>query len=362
MQSLAAADRMGFDPRRWRPPPGGPPLTANVDALLAENEALRQEVWRLRQDLQILRQGWQQPAAAGHAADASVWGRDGRRSRSHPGWAGAGTTDSGRAAGRASTSSDASEGGPQPRSRVTQGTAPSLTVAQVQRWIEALERQPGWGELRVGPPAGLRQLVEELRARSWNPALSLEEDLDRRQIGLGRELAAALRGPHSRGRWAVRAAFALYGPSAAEWLSDAPQRVVQELRQRLRNQAAAGRDPGPRDPGAGPSGRRRGTRTANHSQDGRGPESARAAGADSDPGAGPQGRDPRSGHGARSGRAPSSDPRREALRLLGLEEGASRQQIKRAYRQLAKAHHPDLGGDVQAFHRLDAAYRLLIGS
>ena len=57
-----------------------------------------------------------------------------------------------------------------------------------------------------------------------------------------------------------------------------------------------------------------------------------------------------------------SDPRTAALRLLGLEPGASLAAIKRAYRRLAKAHHPDLGGDVEAFHRLDAAYRLLIGS
>jgi curved DNA-binding protein CbpA len=35
--------------------------------------------------------------------------------------------------------------------------------------------------------------------------------------------------------------------------------------------------------------------------------------------------------------------------------------IKRAYRRLAKAHHPDLGGDAKAFHRLEAAYRLLMG-
>jgi curved DNA-binding protein CbpA len=51
-----------------------------------------------------------------------------------------------------------------------------------------------------------------------------------------------------------------------------------------------------------------------------------------------------------------------ALRLLGLEPGASIAAIKRAYRRLAKAHHPDVGGDVAAFHRLDAAYRLLIDS
>ena len=36
--------------------------------------------------------------------------------------------------------------------------------------------------------------------------------------------------------------------------------------------------------------------------------------------------------------------------------------IKRTYRQLAKNHHPDLGGDAEAFLRLDAAYRLLMAS
>jgi len=52
----------------------------------------------------------------------------------------------------------------------------------------------------------------------------------------------------------------------------------------------------------------------------------------------------------------------EALAILGLEPGASRALIKRTYRQLAKLHHPDLGGDAAAFQRLDAAYRLLIAS
>ncbi|MEB3259111.1 MAG: hypothetical protein VKP63_00610 [Cyanobacteriota bacterium] len=46
---------MGFDPRRWQTPPRGRPIAANVDALLAENEALRREVWALRQQLEGLR-------------------------------------------------------------------------------------------------------------------------------------------------------------------------------------------------------------------------------------------------------------------------------------------------------------------
>ena len=59
--------------------------------------------------------------------------------------------------------------------------------------------------------------------------------------------------------------------------------------------------------------------------------------------------------------AAAADPRADALRLLGLESGATKPMIKRAYRRLAKDHHPDLGGDAQAFHRLEAAYRLLMG-
>ncbi len=263
---------MGFDPRRWRPGPGRQPVTANLDGLLAENASLHREVRQLRQQLEQLRQPRPQ------------------------------------------------DGG----SRVSNGAAPTITSQLVERWGQAMARHPGWSGLRIGPPGGLRGLVEELRAQAWNPALSLEEGLNRQQAGLGAELEAALRGPHSRSRWAVRAAFALYGPRASEWLSEEPLRVVVELRRRLERGE-----------------QRRGTRTANHSATG-------------DPTDGPSA-------GARPKRKPAPpDPRGEALRLLGLEAGASRDLIKRTYRQLAKNHHPDLGGDAEAFLRLDAAYRLLM--
>ena len=298
---------MGFDPRHWQPPSRGRPITANVDALLAENEALRQEVWALRQQVERLR---------GQAAQ-----------------------------------------------RVTASTTPGLTANLVDRWCQAMARHPAWSALRVGPPGGLRALVEELRRHWWNPALTLEEELDRQVPCLGAELAAALRGPHSRGRWAVRAAFALYGPRAPEWLSEEPLRVVVELAQRVERLE-----------------RRRGTRTANHSSGPRqesrrasspGAEAAgaggRSPGAGTGTGAG-TGKDPGkdAGAGARSRGEPAAGPgldprRRDALRLLGLEHGATPRAIKRAYWRLAKAHHPDLGGDPEAFHRLDAAYRLLVG-
>ncbi|MFM8604015.1 MAG: DnaJ domain-containing protein [Cyanobium sp.] len=46
---------------------------------------------------------------------------------------------------------------------------------------------------------------------------------------------------------------------------------------------------------------------------------------------------------------------------MGLKQGASREAIKRAYRRLAKRHHPDLGGDGAAFRELETAYRMLLG-
>jgi len=276
---------MGFDPRHWRPAPGSRPVTTNGEALLAENEALRREVRALRLQLELLLQQGRRPAQPGVAAEPA-------RRRAPD---------------------------------VTTAASFGISAALVERWGEALARHPRWRELRIGPPGGLRDLIAVQQRQSWNPALTLEQDLDRRIPGLGTELGAALRGPHSRVRWAVRAAFAVYGPSALEWLGDEPLRVVEELLRRveqLERRRSTGRQQ-----------RRAGTRTGNFS------DAAEPA--------------------ARAPGAPA-DPRRQALALLGLEAGASPQAIKRAYRRLAKIHHPDLGGDVALFHRLDAAYRLLL--
>ncbi len=34
--------------------------------------------------------------------------------------------------------------------------------------------------------------------------------------------------------------------------------------------------------------------------------------------------------------------------------------VKAAHRRLVKCHHPDMGGDAEAFRRINAAYQLLI--
>lgn len=267
---------------------GDSPVTGSLEALRAENDALRRQVRMLQQQLELQAQASRRrPESAAAAASA--------------------------------------------RSRVTTGMSRGITADQVERWGRAMASHPHWSSLRIGPPGGLRELIEQQRRHWWKPSLELEQELDRRCPGLGTELAEALRGPHSRARWAVRAAFAVYGQRAPEWLSAEPHRVVAELLQRLERLEQAGRARQDRE-------RRRGTRTENHSR------SREQSGA------------------SQSSRSPAADPRRAALAELGLEPGASPQAIRRAYRRLAKAHHPDLGGDAAAFHRLDAAYRLLLES
>jgi len=51
-------------------------------------------------------------------------------------------------------------------------------------------------------------------------------------------------------------------------------------------------------------------------------------------------------------------------RLLGLEQRASMEEIRAAYRRLSKRYHPDArasdSDDPSAFREIDAAYRLLL--
>jgi hypothetical protein len=53
--------------------------------------------------------------------------------------------------------------------------------------------------------------------------------------------------------------------------------------------------------------------------------------------------------------------RRDALRVLQLPPAADERAVKRAYRRLARTHHPDVGGEVATFHELQLAYEVLLG-
>lgn len=52
--------------------------------------------------------------------------------------------------------------------------------------------------------------------------------------------------------------------------------------------------------------------------------------------------------------------RDEAFEVLGLEVGASTTAIKKRYRELARTHHPDFGGEAEAFRRIAHAADVLL--
>ena len=56
------------------------------------------------------------------------------------------------------------------------------------------------------------------------------------------------------------------------------------------------------------------------------------------------------------GRATNSDL---SYKMLGLTPSATWEEIERAYRNKAKVHHPDHGGDPERFHRLVEAVEVL---
>ena len=54
--------------------------------------------------------------------------------------------------------------------------------------------------------------------------------------------------------------------------------------------------------------------------------------------------------------------KRDYYDVLGIKKGASSDEIKKAYRKLAKEYHPDKGGDEQKFKEVSEAYEILSDS
>jgi molecular chaperone DnaJ len=50
---------------------------------------------------------------------------------------------------------------------------------------------------------------------------------------------------------------------------------------------------------------------------------------------------------------------RDYYQILGVQKGATQEDIKRAYRKLAHQYHPDKGGDAQKFKEINEAYQVL---
>ena len=65
------------------------------------------------------------------------------------------------------------------------------------------------------------------------------------------------------------------------------------------------------------------------------------------------------GSRTRTSGAASSRPLREDYRVLGVEPGASADEVQAAYREKARKLHPDRGGDEREFSRVNEAYRRL---
>ena len=183
---------------------------------------------------------------------------------------------------------------------------------QIHDWGRALAAQPGWTTLRQQT---LEKMADQLNRSAFPAHLTLEQRLDRLVPDLGRDLMAAVGTKPSKKSAAVLAAFALYGVRASEWLDEDPRRVVSDLRQRLMQTT-------------GSSSQRR-TRSDRRRTD--------------------------------RGSEPRVDSRSSAFAVLGLAQGAPPEAIKQAFRRLVKRHHPDVGGSVEAFRRVNEAYQQLMG-
>ena len=231
----------------------------------------------------------------------------------------------------------------------------ALSPELAKSWLPGLEACNGWKHFRVGDSfcrwdtaegrpqgTGLKALILDLRAipataadrASWDakerirvskqqgkgiptrpapdrvqPQLATSWLLNDRQPGLGDSLAALTKGLQGRLPLVIEAAFLLWGDRAVAMLSTDPAGVVKALRAEL------GRVEGP----------------ANADFWDRFWDRAHSA----------------------------ENTKASARQVLGVSADATADEIKSAYRSLAKQHHPDAGGDATRFAEISTAYEVL---
>ncbi|QLG63370.1 J domain-containing protein [Halorarum salinum] len=130
------------------------------------------------------------------------------------------------------------------------------------------------------------------------------------------------------------------------------EHATGRLARRLREREAGRRTTADAEAGPGASRSRLGREARRRAEAGRRARGGRRAGGTANARAGP-------GDTRGSPAAGTGMPVREAYRELGLSPGASRGDVKRAYRERVKETHPDSGGDEEAFKRVNRAYDAL---
>jgi hypothetical protein len=233
-----------------------------------------------------------------------------------------------------------------------------LSPATARAWQVRFEQFPAWAALQAGSSRwdsaagkpegyGLKALRDELMAEpmtaidrsNWDrheakrvanamaqgftptparPApdrkrslYSLSWELDQRHPGLGKSLDALTKGLRGRLRLVIEISFVLYGTEAVDRLTNTPEAVLTDIRDRCRTLD---------DVGFGDAW----ARFADLLNGGKEQKQA------------------------------------EARKVLGVDAAATPEVIKAAYRQLAKQCHPDTAtGDAETFARVASAYEVL---
>jgi hypothetical protein len=236
-----------------------------------------------------------------------------------------------------------------------QSAGAQLTPELAKSWLPGLQACDGWDSLPVGNAfdtswdsaagevngLGLKALVLDLRARpatasdraTWDanerrqvlqnkgggiparpapdrvqPTQATSWLLNQRSPGLGDSFTALTKGLRGRLPLVIEAAFLLFGERAVAMLSTDPAQVVKTLL----------------------------TEVARASE----PTKAATRQFFSD---------------FFSGKTALL----QARQVLGVGPDATVEEIKQAYRRLARQHHPDAGGDAEQFHRIQQAYEVL---